>query len=203
MAREQQIKLFNSIKDVLEKARSTAYRAVNVAMVLAYWEIGRLIVEDEQQGKQRADYGKAVLKELSMRLTKEYGKGFDESNLRYMRLFFNAFPIRDALRHELTWSHYRLLLRAENEEAREYYLKESIETHWSTRALERQINSFYYERLLSSKQHKTIVSDIEKQTQQSHPADFIKDPYILEFLNLPFAKRRTIKTIDRTRSSHY
>ena len=161
MAREQQIKLFNSIKDVLEKARSTAYRAVNVAMVLAYWEIGRLIVEDEQQGKQRADYGKAVLKELSMRLTKEYGKGFDESNLRYMRLFFNAFPIRDALRHELTWSHYRLLLRAENEEAREYYLKESIETHWSTRALERQINSFYYERLLSSKQHKTIVSEIE------------------------------------------
>ncbi len=201
---EQQNKLFNSIKDVLEKARSTAYRAINVAMVQTYWEIGRLIVEDEQRGEQHAEYGKAVLKELSIRLTKEYGKGFDESNLRYMRLFFNAFPIRDTLRHELTWSHYRLLIRVKNEKAREYYLKESIETNWSTRTLERQIHSFYYERLLSSKPHEINIEQMKQETNlsQPHPTDFIKDPYILEFLNLPSNLAHKEKDVENALINH-
>jgi len=111
---------YQNIKAVLEKARSTAYRAVNFAMVQAYWEIGRIIVEGEQKGAERAEYGKALIKELSVRLTRDYGKGFTESNLKYMRQFYLTFQNSHALRDELTWTHYRLLLKVEKEEARNF-----------------------------------------------------------------------------------
>ena len=187
MANGNNEELYKAIAHVLEQARKNAYRAINSAMVQAYWEIGRLIVEDEQQGERRAEYGKAVLKYLSVRLTEQFGKGFDESNLRYMRLFYSVFPIRDAVRHELTWTHYRLLLSVENEAARNYYLNEAVQSNWSTRALERQINSFYYERLLSSKQKKEVEEEMWIKTSPlaAQPFDFIKDPFVLEFLNLP------------------
>lgn len=110
-ADEQFINLYQNISSILKAARANAYKAVNFAMVNSYWSIGKLIVEDEQNGSARAEYGKAVLQKLSEKLTTEFGKGFDESNLRYMRLFYNAFPIRDTLRHELSWSHYRMLLQ--------------------------------------------------------------------------------------------
>lgn len=113
---------YQSIREILEKARSTAYRAVNVAMVQAYWEIGRVIVEEEQRGAVRAKYGKALIKELSRRLTCDYGKGFTESNLKYMRQFYRTFQNSHALRGELTWTHYRLLLKVEKEEARNFYM---------------------------------------------------------------------------------
>jgi hypothetical protein len=123
---------YKSIKVVLEAVRSNVYRTVNFAMVQAYWNVGRLIVEEEQRGKQRA----------------EYGKGFNERNLWYIRNFYIIFPKVNALRAELTWTHYRLLLKVENEQARKFYLNGAAESNWSTRQLERQINSFYYERLL-------------------------------------------------------
>ena len=114
---------YQSIRALLEKARSTAYPAVNFAMVQAYWEIGRVIVEEEQRGSERAKYGKALIKELSQRLTRDYGKGFTESNLKYMRQFYLTFPNSHALRGELTWTHYRLLLKVEKEEARNFYVR--------------------------------------------------------------------------------
>ena len=117
-------KLYAGIRNILANARQRAYSAVNFAMVESYWLIGQQIVEHEQHGEARADYGKGLLKELAAKLSVEFGKGFDESNLRYMRLFYRCFPIRDTLRHELTWSHYRRLISVENEQARIWYMNE-------------------------------------------------------------------------------
>jgi predicted nuclease of restriction endonuclease-like (RecB) superfamily len=178
-----------SIKGILEKARSTAYRAVNVAMVQAYWEIGRIIVEEEQKGAERAEYGKGLIKELSRRLTKDYGRGFDESNLRNMRLFYQTFPNCDALRHELSWTHYRLLLRIEKEEARNFYMLESVKNNWSTRELERQINSLLYERLALSKDKQKVLELSTKGQVIQESQDIIKDPYVLEFLDLKESRK--------------
>jgi len=114
---------YQSIRAILEKARSTAYHAVNFAMVQAYWEIGRIIVEEEQKGAERAEYGKALIKELSRRLTRDYGKGFTERNLWYMKDFYLTFPKVNSLRAELTWTHYRLLLKVEKEEAKNFYVR--------------------------------------------------------------------------------
>ena len=114
--------LYAGIRNILANARQRAYSAVNFAMVESYWLIGQQIVEHEQHGEARADYGKGLLKELAAKLSVEFGKGFDESNLRYMRLFYRCFPIRDTLRHELTWSHYRRLISVENEQARIWYI---------------------------------------------------------------------------------
>lgn len=176
--------IYSGIKKILEEARNTAYRAVNFSMVQAYWNIGRVVVEEEQKGKIKAEYGQALIQELAKRLTQEYGKGFTQTNLWYMRQFFVIFPILHALRGELTWTHYRLLLKVENEKARTFYLNEAAETRWSTRQLERQINSFYYERLLSSKDKKPVVDEADRNALPARPEDLIKDPYVLEFLDL-------------------
>lgn len=177
-------KIYGNIKQILEKARSNAYRAVNFAMVVAYWQIGRVIIEEEQKGKKRAKYGKALLKELSIMLSKEYGAGFDESNLRYMRLFYLQFPKCDALRHELNWTHYRLLLKVEKETIRKFYLLETINNNWSTRELERQINSLLYERIALSKDKDKVKELSTKGQIIIKPEDLIKDPYVLEFLGV-------------------
>jgi predicted nuclease of restriction endonuclease-like (RecB) superfamily len=176
--------LYGEISKTIEQYRSIAYRAVNSAMVKAYWEIGRLIVEQEQKGMGRAEYGRKLLKGLSSRLTLAYGKGFDDSNLRNTRLFYLRFPICDALRHELTWTHYRLIIRVEENEARDFYVNESIAGNWSTRQLERQINTAYYERMLLT--NKGNRQSLRKATENDPvaPKQFIKDPYILEFLQL-------------------
>ncbi len=224
---------YESIANVLRAARSNAYRAVNFVMVEAYWNVGRMIVEEEQQGKERAEYGSYLLRHLSTRLTKEFGKGLDESNLRYIRQFYLTYPIhcalrdefststrsdpesppaiRDALRHEsfqdpdsasdkawtilhalrreLTWTHYRLLIRVERPEARAWYMNEAADQNWSTRALERQINSLYYERLLMSRDKAPVTEEMREKTEPLAPLpeDFIKDPYVLEFLGMPDA----------------
>lgn len=136
---------YRSIAEVLRAARTKANRAVNFAMVEAYWHIGRMIVEEEQQGRERADYGTALIRSLSVRLTEEFGKGFDERELRRIRQFYLSFSIRDALRPELAWTHYRLLIRVEKTAARTWYMREAADQNWSTRALQRQINSLYYE----------------------------------------------------------
>ncbi|QDK83124.1 DUF1016 domain-containing protein [Spirosoma sp. KCTC 42546] len=179
---------YERIKVVLDEARQNAYRAVNFAMVEAYWHIGQLIVDEEQQGNSRAEYGTGLLKYLAQRLTNDFGKGFDESNLRYIRLFYQAFPIRDAVRHELSWTHYRLLSKIENTNARTWYMAEAAQQNWSSRALERQINSFYYERLLATREadRPDVRREAEEKTRplKLEPKDILKDPYILEFLDL-------------------
>lgn len=183
--------LLNHIRTLLAQTRRQVATTVNTAMVQTYWQIGRLIVEDEQQGQARAEYGKGVLKNLSISLTAEFGKGFDVRNLRSMRNFFLNFPKRNALRTELSWTHYRTLLRVENEQARQWYMNEAVEQNWSSRALERQIGKLYYERLLTtqykSKDIQPVLDEAEQHTQALalSPADYLRDPYIFDFLGLP------------------
>ncbi len=176
--------LYGSVREILAGARRRAYTAVNFAMVESYWLIGQQIVEHEQHGAERADYGKGLLRELAARLTKDFGKGFDESNLRYMRLFYRCFPNCDTLRHELTWSHYRRLLSVENELARHWYMNESADGVWSTRQLDRQISTLYYERLLASREKATVIAEAKEKMSQIAPEQFIHDPLVLEFLDL-------------------
>lgn len=177
---------YKSIKSVLLQARDKSYQAVNFIMVESYWNVGRLIVEKEQEGKQKAEYGTYLIKTLSKKLTCDFGEGFSEQSLWNMRQFYSRFPILSTLWRELSWSHYRLLIRLENKSTREFYGKESVASGWSVRALERQINSHYYERLLSSREKTLVKKEAEKNI--SHlpldPRDFIKDPYVLEFLDL-------------------
>ena len=183
--------LYQSIAKVLRAARANAYRAVNFTMVEAYWNVGRMIVEEEQQGKERAEYGAALLKNLSIRLTGEFGAGFSEQSLRNMRQVFSSFSIRSALRSELTWTHYKTLIRVENEAARAYYATEAADQNWTVSALERQINSLYYERLLLSRDRAPVIEEMQAKTAALAPTpkDFIKDPYVLDFLGIPDAHK--------------
>lgn len=125
--------LYDSIKEVLNKSRQQTYQAVNTSMLFAYWTIGQLIVENEQNGNENAEYGKSVLKNLSKKLTEEYGTGFSQRNLGNMRKFYLLYQNWNTVCSKLTWSHYRFLLRVENEKAREWYIKESVREHWSSR----------------------------------------------------------------------
>ena len=180
---------YERIRAILSDARSRAYRAINTAMVAAYWEIGRTIVEQEQQGQQRAEYGQALLAELSSRLKSEFGKGFDPSNLSMMRAFHLAYPIFDALRQELSWTHYRILLRVEKPEARAFYETEAVNSRWSTRELERQVHSLLFERLALSRDREGVLALAAKGHEIQQPSDLIKDPYVLEFTGLPQSER--------------
>jgi hypothetical protein len=139
--------VYYQIKEILIAARTKAYSAVNFAMVEAYWLIGKQIVE-VQGNNERAEYGAQLLKYLSEQLTRDFGKGFDESNLRLIRQFYLTFPIRDAVRHELSWTHYRKIMKVQKDLARNFYIDECIKSNWSTRQLERQINTHFFERLL-------------------------------------------------------
>ncbi len=188
---------YSCTREVLEKARSTTYRTVNFIMVQAYWNIGKIIVEDEQKGKERAEYGEALIKEISVRLTKDYGRGFDESNLRNIRKFYLTFPNCDALRHELTWTHYRLLLRVEKNDTRNFYMIESVENNWSTRELERQINSLLYERIALSRDKEKVKELSLKGNEIHSPEDIIKDPVVPEFLGLSKNEKYPEKDIEQ------
>ncbi|MEM1321281.1 MAG: PDDEXK nuclease domain-containing protein [Bacteroidota bacterium] len=175
--------IYQNIKEVIELARTKTARAINFAMVEAYWNIGKLIVEEEQGGKARAIYGDQLLIRLSKQLTLEFGKGFNARNLRNMRSFYTIYKKWNAVRTELSWTHYRILLRVEKENTRTFYMSETIDNQWSTRELERQVNSFYYERLLASQNKAPLIKKAEDNTQFLQPTDFIKDPYVLEFLD--------------------
>jgi predicted nuclease of restriction endonuclease-like (RecB) superfamily len=176
--------LYQQIRDVLCQARVRAWQTVNSEMVACYWDIGRLIVEDEQKGEARAEYGQRVLHELSERLTTEFGRGFDRSNLQHMRAFYLSHPIRDALRRELSWTHYRLILRVERPEARAFYEAEAVNAGWSTRELERQVHSLLYERLALSRDKAGVLGLAQKGHRIQDPMDLVKDPYVLEFTGL-------------------
>jgi len=177
------LQFYSQIRDILTTARNKVYSAANFAMVEAYWHIGKSIVE-KQRGEARAEYGTSLIAELSARMTADFGKGFTVTNLQNMRLFYLSFQNSYALRTELSWTHYRLLMRVENEQARQFYLDECVKSVWSTRQLERQINSFFYERLLSSQNKGEVSAEIQSLAPAKTPEDIIRDPYVLEFLGL-------------------
>ena len=176
--------IYDEIRETLLNSRNQAYSAVNFALVQAYWHIGRIIVEHEQDGQERAAYGKAVLQALSVRLTEEFGKGFSVRTLQQMKQFYLTFPNTNALRSQLTWTHYRLLLKVEDDKARQWYMNEAVASAWSSRQLERQISTLYYERLLSSSNKEPVIKEANELMKPLAAEEFIKDPYVLDFLDL-------------------
>lgn len=174
---------YNSIRHSIITAQQKVYTAVNSAMVLAYWEIGEQIYK-ACGDNDRSEYGKNLIKYLSDKLTLEFGKGFSETNLRNMRKFYLSFPIQQTLSAELSWSHYQKLMRIDDSKRREFYTEECIKSGWSVRQLDRQINSFFYERLLSSQNKKSVSSEIERLEPKPEYEKIIRDPYVLEFLDL-------------------
>lgn len=180
----QSERIYDRIRKIIEHARGSIARAINTEMVVAYWHIGMEIVEEGQRGKSRAGYGEAILKNLSEKLTADFGKGFDESNLRNIRQFYLTYPKCDTLRHELSWSHYRILMRVEKEHARSFYEVECINNNWSARELERQKGSLLFERLALSKDKKDLMKLARRGQELQTYNDMIKDPYVLEFTGL-------------------
>ncbi|HPV21103.1 MAG TPA: PDDEXK nuclease domain-containing protein, partial [bacterium] len=179
--------LYTKIADLINAARQNVVKTVNQTMVYTYFEIGRMILEDEQHGKKRAEYGKQVLKELSAKLSKEFGKGFSVDNLQNMRQFYMTFSNYETTSRNfiLSWSHYLKLMRIENRDERSFYEIECAANNWSLKELQRQFNSALYERLVLSRDKKGVKQLSEKGQVIEKPADILKDPYILEFLNLP------------------
>lgn len=178
----------NEIKKILKNARQKAYTAVNSAMVEAYWEIGRRIVEEEQNGKERAEYGKEILQNLSKELTEEFGKGYSYRTLREIRQFYLMFSDFEKWRTvsaKLTWSHFQKVLRVSNEKARIFYLTEAAENMWSVRTLDRNISTLYYDRIVASIDKKTVENEMKEKTKKLQAEEFIKNPVVLEFLDLP------------------
>ncbi len=179
--------LLEALRRLIADSRQQVLRTVDTVQVQTYWQIGRHIVEFEQGGALRAAYGKRLLPQLGEVLSAEFGRGFDATNLRHMRGFYLAFPIRDALSRELSWTHYRLLLRVDSAEARQWYVQEAAAQNWSTRALERQIGSLYFERLLLSQDKAALAAEAQTNLSalEQSPRAFVRDPVMLEFLGLP------------------
>ncbi|MBK9348068.1 MAG: DUF1016 family protein [Burkholderiales bacterium] len=181
--------LYAQIQDVLRQARQQAKRSVNQTMVLAYWQVGKLIVEHEQGGEDRAAYGAQTLQTLAQRLTAEFGNRFAIQSLRNYRQFYLTFPtgeIRSTPWSELGWSHIKTIMRVPEPAARQWYAAEAVSQTWSVAALDRQISTLYYQRLLSSQDKHGIKAEASALIQRDappHPRDFIRDPYILEFLD--------------------
>jgi predicted nuclease of restriction endonuclease-like (RecB) superfamily len=196
--------LLANLREIIQSARAQALRAVDVVQVRTCWSVGRHIIEFEQGGATRAAYGTRLLTELAATLTAEFGKGFDERNLRHMRGFYAGFPNWNALRTELSWTHYRSLLRVEDSAARLWYMNEAADQHWSSRALDRQIGTLYYERLLASQERQPVRDEAATQiaTLASTPRDFIRDPVMLEFLGLPHTGKLLESNLEDALISH-
>ncbi|OGS21409.1 MAG: hypothetical protein A2252_05510 [Elusimicrobia bacterium RIFOXYA2_FULL_39_19] len=174
----------NQIKTIISEAQQNALRAVDFQRVTMYWSIGKTIFEEEQQGKERAEYGTYLIQGLSKELEPEYGTSFSSRQLYLSLQFFRTYPIVNALRSQLNWTQYRMLIRIEDESKREYYIAEAIKNNWTARQLERQINSQLYERLLLSSDKERVLAVARGEQQPEKPADIIKDPMYLEFLGL-------------------
>ena len=178
----------NEVKEILKNARQKAYTAVNSAMVEAYWKIGRRIVEEEQSGRERAEYGKEIIKNLSKELTEEFGKGYSYRTLREIRQFYLMFSDFEKWRTvsaKLTWSHFQKVLRVSDEKARIFYLTEAAENVWSVRTLDRNISTLYYNRIVASIDKKIVENEMKEKTKKLQAEEFIKNPVVLEFLDLP------------------
>ncbi len=172
------------IKSIINNAQNNAVRSINNERVFMYWKIGEKIVLEEQNGKERAEYGIYLIRMLSESLTKDFGSGFSVRQLEMCRQFFLTFPIANALRSQLNWTQYRLLIRLEDEDKRTYYIEEACKNNWSARQLERQINSQLYERLLLSSDKEKVLAIAKGEAVPEKPTDIIKDPMVLEFLGL-------------------
>jgi len=180
--------IVSEIQKVMQQARSNVFREVNTALLGAYWNIGRIIVEHEQQSSERAEYGKQTLKLLARRLTQELGKGFSRSNLQNMRLLFLKYPICQTVSGKLSWSHYCELLSIQDDARRNFYEKECIASGWSVRDLKRQMDTSLFERLLLSQGNankEKVLTLVEKGVEIAKPDDIIRDPYVFEFLGIP------------------
>jgi predicted nuclease of restriction endonuclease-like (RecB) superfamily len=177
--------LIDKIGFIYNSAKQTVANAVNVEMLNAYWNIGKFIIEFEQEGNEKAKYGERLLENLSTDLKIKYGKGFSRTNLNYMRLFYIKYPKRETVSHKLTWSHYFELLKIENNISREFYLNQAIIENWTVRELKRQKKTGLFERLALSKDKKKVLELSKKGHQIQSESDLIKDPYVFEFLNIP------------------
>jgi predicted nuclease of restriction endonuclease-like (RecB) superfamily len=176
--------LVSEIRQIISQSRERAARSINHALALMYWQIGRVIVEDEQQGQQRATYGKGLIKNLSSQLVAEYGENFSSRNLQLSRQFFLTYPIVNSVSSQLTWTHYKVLIRLEDADKRGFYMGETEKNAWTVRQLERQINSLLYERLLMSQDKESVLAIAQSQAKPTQPHQVIKDPMVLEFLGL-------------------
>jgi len=203
MSMNPQSTLFEEIQEILVQARAISVSAVNTAMVQAYWQMGKRIVEEEQKGEQRANYGEGIIKQLSKSLVAEFGKGFSVANLKNFRKFYMTFPDVGkgyTLCSFLSWSHYRLIMRVNDAKARLYYIEQCAEQRWSVRSLERNINSAYYQRVLSSQTPTVTAVATEATPHDIH--DFIKDPYVFEFLNLVEPESSHEQTLESALITH-
>ena len=190
----------SEIKKILKDARQKAYTAVNSAMVEAYWEIGRRIVEEEQSGRERAEYGKEIIKNLSKELTEEFGKGFGERNIRNIRQFYVLFSDYEkwkSLISKLTWTHIQKVLKVSDEKARIFYLTEAAENMWSVRTLDRNISTLYYNRIIASIDKKIVENEMKDKTKKLQAKEFIKNPVVLEFLDLPTSMSYTENELEK------
>jgi len=190
------------IKTILSQARQKAYSAINSAMVEAYWNIGKRIVDEEQNGADRAEYGKQIIETISIELTREFGKGFSKRTVWEIRQFYSCFPQYEIMRTlfaQLSWSHFQRVLKVSNEKARMYYLQEAAENTWSVRTLDRNISTLYYNRLIASADKKSVKNEMIEKTVQTplKTTDFIKNPTVLEFLNLPTNKSYTEAELEK------
>ena len=190
----------NEVKEILKSARQKAYNTINSVMVEAYWKIGRRIVEEEQNGKERAEYGKEILKNLSKELTEEFGKGYSYRTLREIRQFYLMFSDFEKWRTvsaKLTWSHFQKVLKVSDEKARIFYLTEAAENMWSVRTLDRNISTLYYNRIIASIDKKIVENEMKDKTKKLQAKEFIKNPVVLEFLDLPTSMSYTENELEK------
>ncbi len=192
--------LYTQVSELIHEARKQVASQVNTALLATYWNVGRLIVEDEQNSEHRAEYGKQVLKELSKRLTEAFGKGFSRANLQWMRLLYIKYPICQTLSSKLSWSHYCELLGISDDAKRSFYEQECINARWSFRELKRQIDSSLFERLLLSDgqaNKEKVLLLAAKGVEINRPSDIIKDPYVFEFIGIPENKPMMESDLER------
>ena len=190
----------NEVKEILKSARQKAYNTINSVMVEAYWKIGRRIVEEEQNGKERAEYGKEILQNLSKELTEEFGKGYSYRTLREIRQFYLMFSDFEKWRTvsaKLTWSHFQKVLKVSDEKARIFYLTEAAENMWSVRTLDRNISTLYYNRIIASIDKKIVENEMKDKTKKLQAKEFIKNPVVLEFLDLPTSMSYTENELEK------
>lgn len=194
--------ILQDIQAIITHARQNAVRSVNFERVVMYWKIGERIFIEEQEGKERADYGAALIKTLAESLEPEYGSGFSARQLERFRQFYRTFPNASALRTEFSWTHYKLMLSIDNEDKRAFFLSESLKNLWTSRELERQINSQLYERLLLSNDKKKVLAVAKNEKHPEQPEEIIKDPMVLEFLGLKRASAYYEKDLEQAIITH-
>lgn len=196
------IDFLSEIKRIIQQSRTNAVRSVDFCRVQMYWALGKRILEEEQEGKERAEYGAFLLKKLSKELVPEFGSGFSYRQLAFCRQFYKNYPIVNALRSQFNWTQYRLLIQIDNSDKREYYELETLNNCWTARELERQINSGLYERLLLSNDKEAVLSVARKERIPEIPQEIIKDPMVLEFLGLKRESAYYEKNLERALITH-